>query len=98
MFVMNFDPQNYSYEVVPAEGLPGVDLLVTLKRAYEEPENRFEEAGETVPPEGMVKNFYLANQTVDSLGLHSHMASMTDTLLLDFFVKAPKRKKKKAGR
>jgi len=92
---MNFDPKNYSYEVVPAEGLPGVDLVVTLKRAYEEPENRFEEADVEVPPEGMEKRFYLANQSVNSAGLHSHMLSMSDTLLLDFFVKAPKKKGKK---
>ena len=36
---------------------------------------------------------YIANQTVDSPGLHAHMQSLTDDLLLDFFVKGKEARK-----
>lgn len=40
-----------------------------------------------------VKLFYIAGQTVDSPGLLQHLASMTDDLLIDFFVKGKEARK-----
>lgn len=39
-----------------------------------------------------VKVFYMANQTVDSVGLRQGMDSLTDDLMLDFFEKKKKPK------
>lgn len=90
--MLNFNPDNYGYEIVPAEGRTGIDLVITLKHAYVEPDNRF--VNTVVPAEGIQKRFYMANQSVGSNGLDNHMLSMTDELLLDFFAKGSKKKKK----
>jgi hypothetical protein len=39
-----------------------------------------------------VRTFYIANQSVDSVGLKQHMDSLTDELLLEFFEKKKKPK------
>ena len=40
-----------------------------------------------------VKTFYVASQTVDSPGLLQHLDSMSDDLLIDFFVKGKEARK-----
>ena len=40
-----------------------------------------------------VKMFYIAGQTIDSAGLLQHLDSMTDDLLIDFFVKGKEARK-----
>ncbi|WP_407305810.1 hypothetical protein [Acinetobacter sp.] len=77
---MNYDPNKYKYEIVPAPaGQPGVQILLTRLET------------------GVVRVFPSAVHGVDSIGLHNHMQSLTDELMLDFFEKGKKKKKDKKG-
>lgn len=75
---MNYDPTKYFYKILPAQGRPGVDVILVRLEVLD------------------LKVFYLANQTVDSVGLNAHMQSMTDDLFTDFFVKGKEARKKKS--
>jgi hypothetical protein len=80
---MNYDPTKFRYEVVSAPaGQPGVQVKLT----------RLETGLTKVFPS---PELGFPNHTVDSPGLHQHMQSLTDELMLDFFEKGKKKKDKK---
>jgi len=80
---MSYDPTKFRYEVVPAPaGQPGVQIVLT----------RFETGQMKVFPSPELS---FPTQTVESVGLHEHMKSLTDELMLDFFEKGKKKKDKK---